>query len=385
MTLSAGGLSSTENDWCIDSGASQHMTPSKKGMTDYVTFRNPLHVKLADDSVLLAYGKGNLHLSVLDGTEKVNITLKDVLYVPKIQKRLLSLPSMTQKDVEVRFKGQFCKVLIDEKLYSIGHQHVNLYKLNSGPIQSSYFGETESNEESLSLWHCRYGHLEYDNLKLLHEKSMVDGLNLNSKDQVDRNCQGCAMGKQHRQPFPKKSQSQSRSSQPLELIHSDVCGPMSVNSVGGSTYFVTFIDDYSRFTTVYLMKHKSEVLEKFKEFVELVENLFEKRVKSLRSDNESEYESREFEEYCKSKGIKKDDTIPYTPQQNGVSERMSGTIMETTRSMLHHAALPSSFWAEAVSTAVYLQNRSLTSYLKLSQHPKLMIAFKNFLFVPRNE
>ena len=99
IALSAGGLSSTENDWWIDSGASQHMTPSKKGMTDFVTFRNPLHVKLADDSVLLACGKGNLHLSVFDGTENVNITLKDVLYVPKIQKRLLSLPSMTQKDV----------------------------------------------------------------------------------------------------------------------------------------------------------------------------------------------------------------------------------------------------------------------------------------------
>ena len=112
------------------------------------------------------------------------------------------------------------------------------------------------------------------------------------------------------------------------------------------------------------MKHKSEVLEKFKEFVELVENLFEKRVKSLRSDNEGEYESREFTEYCKSKGIKKDDTIPYTPQQNGVSERMNRTIMETTRSMLHHAELPLSFWAEAVSTAVYLRNRSPTSYLK---------------------
>ena len=237
------------------------MMPSKKGIADYVTFRNPLHVKLADDSVLLAYGKGNLHLSVFDGTEKVNIILKDVLYVAKIQRRLLSLPSMTQNGVEVRFIGQFCKVLTDEKLYSIWHKHGKLYKLNSEPIESSYFGETESNEKSLSLWHFHYGHLGYDNLKLLHEKLMVDGLNLNSKDQVDRNCQGCAMGRQHCQPFPKKSQ--SRSSQPLELIHSDGCGPTSVNSVGGSRYFVTFIDDYSRFTTVYFMKNRSEVLEKF--------------------------------------------------------------------------------------------------------------------------
>ena len=106
---------------------------------------------------------------------------------------------MTEKGAEVRFKGQFCKVLMGEKLYSIGHKHGKLHKLNLEPIHSSCFGESESNkksnETSLSLWHCRYGHLGHDNLKLLHEKSIVDSLNLNSKDQVDRNYEGWAMGK----------------------------------------------------------------------------------------------------------------------------------------------------------------------------------------------
>ena len=88
------------------------------------------------------------------------------------------------------------------------------------------------------------------------------------------------MGKQNRQPFP--NESQHRSSQPLELVHNDVCGPMNVNSVGGSRYFVTFIDDYSRYTTVYIIKHKSEVLEKFKEFVEMAENITGCRIKALR-------------------------------------------------------------------------------------------------------
>ena len=87
---------------------------------------------------------------------------------------------------------------------------------------------------------------------------MVVGMNVRSNDQVDRNCEGCAMGKQRRQPFPNKSQ--SRSPQPLELIHSDVCGPMNVISEGGSRYFVTFIDDYSMFTTVYFLKTRVESL-----------------------------------------------------------------------------------------------------------------------------
>ena len=125
-----------------------------------------------------------------------------------------------------------------------------------------------------------------------------------------------------------------------------------------------FIDDFSRFTTVYIIKHKSEVLDKFKEFVEMAENITGSRIKHLRSDNESEYVSKEFTQYCKSRGIKKDDTIPYKPQKNGVSECMNRTIMETVRCMLHYADLPLNLLAEAVTTGVFLRNRSPTSYLK---------------------
>ena len=138
---------------------------------------------------------------------------------------------------------------------------------------------------------------------------------------------------------------------------------MNVTSVGGSRYFVTFIDGFSRFTTVYTIKTKGEVLDKFKEFVELAENITGCRIKALRSDNESEYVSKEFTQYCKSRGIK-DNTIPYTPQQNGVSERVNQTIMETVRCMLHYAHLSLNMWAEAVATAVFLRNRSPTSYQK---------------------
>ena len=114
----------------------------------------------------------------------------------------------------------------------------------------------------------------------------------------------------------------------------------------------------------HLRSSKNEVLSKFKESVNLMENLTEHRVKIFRSDNRGEYESREFSEYCKSHGIKRETTVPYTPQQNGLAERMNRTIMDGVRSMLHHARLPLKFWAEAVSTAVYLRNQSPTVQLK---------------------
>ena len=104
---------------------------------------------------------------------------------------------------------------------------------------------------------------------------------------------------------------------------------MSIDSVGGSRYFVTFIDDYLKYTTVYIIKHKSEVLQEFREYVDMVENFTGLRVKRVRSDNAQEYVSKHFKNYCKCCGIMRDDTVPYTPQQNGVAERMNRTIMET--------------------------------------------------------
>ena len=355
---------SCKDDWLIDSGASQHMTPDKRGLTKFERFSKPIEIKLADNSVLYSYGKGDVYITTYDGDRKVTILLKEVLYVPKIQHKLLSLSSMTEKGAQVEFIGQSCKIGINGKIYSIGRKHGKLYKLNCIPeSQDCCLGIADGKPDLLSLWHNRYGHLGYDNILALKDKAMVNGMNIEIADGVDRkSCEGCALGKQHRQPFPKKSE--HKTCRPLELIHTDVCGPMSIPSVGGSRFFVTFIDDYSRYTYVYAIKHKSEVFERFTEFVEQVENLSGYRVKSLRSDNGTEYSSQAFAEYCKIKGIKREYTIPYTPQQNGVAERANRTIMESVRSMLYHANLPLIFWAEAVSTAVYLKNRSPTSHLK---------------------
>eukprot|EP00794_Sanderia_malayensis_P014530 gene14530-biopygen11634 len=145
----------------------------------------------------------------------------------------------------------------------------------------------------------------------------------------------------------------------LELIHSDV-GIVNIDSVGGSRYYVTFTDDFSRYTVIYFLKKKSEVFGKFKEYVATMENLTEKKVKGLRSDNGGEYVSDEFNQFCINRGIRRELTIPMSPQQNGVAERLNRTLMESTRSMLHHAKLPLRFWAKALNTAVYLRNRSPT-------------------------
>ena len=148
----------------------------------------------------------------------------------------------------------------------------------------------------------------------------------------------------------------------MELIHSDV-DVVNIDSLGGSRYYVMVIDDFSSYTTVYFMRSKSDVLAKFKEFVMLMENLTERKVKTLRSDNRGEYTSIEFQQFCIEHGTKRDLTVPMNPEQNGKAERMNRTLIDSTRAMLHHAKMPLKFWAEALSTAVYLCNRSPTAAL----------------------
>ena len=149
-------------------------------------------------------------------------------------------------------------------------------------------------------------------------------------------------------PFSKRGE---RTSNLLDLIHSNVCGPMSTCAINGCSYFITFTDDYSRYGYVYLMRHKSESFEKFKEFKAEVENQLNKSIKALRSDRGGEYLSLEFIAYLKECGIVSQLTPPGTPQWNGVSERRNRTLLDMVRSMMSNATLPKSFWGHALETA----------------------------------
>jgi hypothetical protein len=144
----------------------------------------------------------------------------------------------------------------------------------------------------------------------------------------------------------------------LDYVHSELWGPSRMPSLGGARYMLTIIDDYSRKVWPYFLKDKSEAFSAFKEWKTMVENQTEKKVKKLRTDNGMEFYSHEFKSYCKSEGIVRHYTVPYTPQQNGVAERMNWTIISKARCMLSNSGLNRRFWAEVASTACYLINRS---------------------------
>ena len=163
-------------------------------------------------------------------------------------------------------------------------------------------------------------------------------------------CEHYVTSKQHRLKF---GQSDARSATILELIHSDVWKAL-VKSMGGAGYFVSFIDDYYRRCWVYLIKRKAYVFSIFKAFKARVELESGKKIKCLRTNDKGEYISEEFDNFCQQEGIKRQVTVAYTPQQNGVAERMNRTLLEKTKAMLKTVDLAKSFWVEAVNTTCYV-------------------------------
>jgi hypothetical protein len=154
----------------------------------------------------------------------------------------------------------------------------------------------------------------------------------------------------------------------LEIIHTDVCSPMSILTRGRYRYFLTSTDDLSRYRYVYLMKHKSETFEKFKEFRNKVENHRNRKIKFLRSDHGGEYLSYDFLAHLKASGIVSQLTPPRTPQRNGVSEHHNRTLLDMVQSMISLTDLSLSFWGYALETDAFTLNRSPSKSIEMTPH-----------------
>ena len=162
-----------------------------------------------------------------------------------------------------------------------------------------------------------------------------------------------------RRPFTTKGY---RAKEQLELVHSDLCGPMTIQARGGFEYFITFIDDYSRYGCIYLSCRKSEAFEKFKEYRVETEKRLNKCLKTLRSNRGGEYLLGEFKDYLSEQGITSQLSTPGVPQQNGVAERRNRTLTDMVRSMMSYSDLPNSFWGYALETTTYILNLVPSTY-----------------------
>ncbi|KAK9053499.1 hypothetical protein SSX86_030133 [Deinandra increscens subsp. villosa] len=211
-------------------------------------------------------------------------------------------------------------------------------------------------ENHAQLWHKRLGHMNLKNLNWLARGGLVKDLPI-KKFMLKEKCVACAKGKQHKRLH--KPKVFNRISSVLEPLHMDLFGPVSMLSLNRCASCLVITNDFSSFTWVLFLPRKSDVARILIAFIKLIENKLNLKVKSIISDNGTEFKSRTIDEFCSEKGIEHQYSAPYTPQHNGVAERRNRTLIEAASTMLCDFKLPTMFWAEAVNTACYVQNRVL--------------------------
>ncbi|KAA0066242.1 Beta-galactosidase [Cucumis melo var. makuwa] len=346
------------NLWILDSRATDHLTGFSEHFVTYTPCAGNEKIRIVDGSLAPIAGKGQIIL--YDG-----FSLQNVLHVPKLSYNLLSISKITR---ELHYKATF----LPESVYfqnlnsgrTIGtaRHSRGLYILNDDTSGSSISTTSllssylSTSEHDYMLWHFRLGHPNFTYMKYLFPHLFL------KIDVSSLSCDVCIRAKQHRVSFPSQPY---KPTQPFTLIHSDVWGPSKVTTLSGKRWFVTFIDDHTRLTWVYLITDKSEVSAIFQNFYHTIETQFHKKIAILRSDNDREFQNHNLSEFLASKGIVHQDSCVYTPQQNGVTERKNRHLLEVARSLMLSTFLPSYPWGDAILTAAHLINRMPSRILHL--------------------
>ncbi|KMQ86103.1 retrovirus-related pol polyprotein from transposon tnt 1-94 [Lasius niger] len=382
LTTMSVGINSKE-DWMLDSCSSAHMSMRKDWFEDFNDSILNKGVTCADKAIIPTGGTGNAKLKLnCNGAIK---DVKDVIYVPGLAANLLSVAKLTEKGLVVVFSGNECRIFLKDayraegEAVATGSKCDGVFKLDAETLmprkilqhreisdRTNLKSRTEefamlTVHESKDLWHKRLGHINEQGMTQLMKKTEKYK---KFSDSTLSPCESCILGKHARKPFPI---SERRASKKLELLHSDLCGPMSIPSIGGARYLLTLIDDHSRMIFGYFIKSKDQVLSTFKDFKVMIENQSEEKIKCIRTDNGREYVNKDYTNFLTQNGIRHELSCPYTPQQNGRAERVNRTLVEIARCLMTEANLDPSYWSEAINTAIYLKNRwPCKVYLKIN-------------------
>ncbi|GJY79848.1 putative ribonuclease H-like domain-containing protein [Tanacetum coccineum] len=321
-----------KNKGIFDSGCSRHMTGNKDFLTDYQDI----------DGGFVAFGRS------ARGELKFN---------------LFSVSQICDKKNSVLFTETEClvlspnfKLLVKSQVLLRVPRQSNMYSFDLKNVVPSgdltcLFAKATTDESK--LWHKRLAHVNFKTMNKLVKGNLVRGLPLKIFDN-DHTCVAYQKGKQHKASC--KAKLMSSISQPLQMLHMDLFGPTSVRSINHKTYCLVVTDDFSRFSWVFFLAFKDEIVGVLVIYTK-IENQLNHKVKLIRCDNGTEFKNREMNEFCGLKGIKREFSVARTPQQNGVAERKNRTLIEAARTMLADSLLPTVFWAEAVNTACYVLNR----------------------------
>ncbi|XP_040363426.1 uncharacterized protein LOC121049643 [Rosa chinensis] len=339
--------------WYVDSGCSRHMTGDKTWFTSFKDENTTGSVTFGDGRKANILARGTVNTPGIPN-------LKNVLFVEGLTANLISVSQLADDYEDVWFNKQRCLVLNQKGEGIMGGKRSfdNCYHIQANESSSLQpCLSVKTTEETFELWQKKMGHVNYQDLLKLSSKQCVRGLP-NLKGKTDKICGDCKIGKQTKAPH--KVVNSATTSNVLELLHMDLMGPAQSESIGGKSYMLVVVDDFSRYTWVNFLKDKTETFESFKN---LSQNLIIEKQSSntsivrVRSDNGTEFKNASFSNYFHELGVSHEFSAPITPQQNGIVERKNRVLLDMARVMLHAAGLSTNFWAEAISTACYTINR----------------------------
>ncbi|CAA0831359.1 Uncharacterized mitochondrial protein AtMg00300 [Striga hermonthica] len=317
-----------ETSWVIDSGASIHVTSRRDFFRSY-TPGDFGSVRMGNDGIAKVVGMGDVHLETENGN---TLVLRGVKHVPNIRMNLISTDKLDDEGFCNTFRDGKWKLTKGSLIVARGQKYSSLYVMNVKIVDPMI--NAVDDERTVELWHNRLSHMSEKGLTVLSKKNLVPGV----KTDLLKKCAHCLAGKQTRVAF--KRVPHPRKTSILDMVHSDVCGPMKRRTLGGALYFVNFIDDHSRKIWVYMLKSKDQVVDVFKQFHARVERETCVKLKCIRTDNGGEY-CGPFDEYCRQHGIRHQKTPPKTPQLNGLVERTNRTLVERPSAI--HLSKNSSF------------------------------------------
>ncbi|WVZ10350.1 hypothetical protein V8G54_014880 [Vigna mungo] len=343
--------------WIIDSGATDHICPTKSFFHSLHPIK-PINIKLPNHTTVIAHFSGNIHIG--------DLLLTNALFVPDFSVHLISVPKLVSTiDCMAVFCDSHCFLFQMSHFKMIGAaRKINglycLEELNDLSchtiLQTSVINQSNPSVvhavNTNALWHNRLGHASNSILHLLSSQNT----DIIYKDSAP--CETYHFAKHKKLPFPIST---SKSYHFFELLHADIWGPLQTVSIDGHKYFLTLVDDFSRFTWVHLLKSKAEVKSVLPNFINFIENQFDVKLKRLRSDNGKEFFITDF---FSSKGIFHETSSIESPQQNGIVERKHQHILNVARALLFQSHLPFVFWSYAIKHVIHLINRLPTPFLK---------------------
>jgi transposase InsO family protein len=350
-------VETNSSGWWIDNGATKHVTNCPDLFIEFQEFQSPCVIKAAGQEALKAIGKGTIQIWSFTGSNSLKMTLNDVWLVPQISKNLFSVLAAQDRNDNSRFLSTVteCYLEVNGKTVLCGSRVKGgtLYKAAIEPVipgKEERVSIAKASNSTLQLYHERWGHQDKQHVRQMLKSELGIDVKL-----VRDICEPCVFGKAHRLPFGTRV----KTTKPGELFSTDVVGPFC-ESFSKKRFLVVFKDSYTKFRYGFVMKQKSDVKVVLKQFLAHAKTLGH-NIQELLSDNGGEFDCEEVKRILSENGISQRLTAPYTPEQNGGSERENRTIVEMARTFKYsnsEVEFPDAIWAELVTSAIYILNRT---------------------------